>query len=92
MTLQNSKMSKAQEEFIDEDNISEKRDKVNCLSTASNSTEEILSPQINHPSNECHWVIGQLAWARVGSFPFWPCIVTLDPILMIYQKLRGEYF
>ncbi|XP_012235708.1 histone-lysine N-methyltransferase NSD2 isoform X2 [Linepithema humile] len=87
----NSKISKTQEEFVDENNISEKMDKVSCSSTASNNVEEILSPKINHSSNhntECHWVIGQLAWARVGNFPFWPCIVTLDPVSMIYHKLK----
>lgn len=93
MTLQNSKMSKAHEEFIDED-IPEKMDKVNCSSTVSNSLKEILPSKINHTNhnNECQWVIGQLAWARVGNFPFWPCVVTLDPISMIYHKLKGKCF
>lgn len=86
-------MSKTQEEFINDDIISEKTNKANCSST-SNNIEEILPPKINHPSHrniECHWVIGQLAWAKVGNFPFWPCVVTLDPVLMIYHKLKGKY-
>ncbi|XP_046412948.1 histone-lysine N-methyltransferase NSD2 [Neodiprion fabricii] len=36
---------------------------------------------------ECNWLLGQLAWARIGTFPFWPCVVTLEPVTMIYHKV-----
>lgn len=78
-------------ESINENNIANNIDQVNDSSTASNSAEQDTSSQEISPSIECHWVLGQLAWARVGNFPFWPCIVTLDPISMIYHKLRGRY-
>lgn len=36
------------------------------------------------------WKLGQLAWARMSIYPFWPCIITHDPnSLMIYQKVQS---
>lgn len=76
---------------IDEINIANAIDEANDSSTISNSTEENPSSKVSSPTIECQWVIGQLAWARVGNFPFWPCIVTLDPVSMIYHKLKGIF-
>lgn len=39
----------------------------------------------------CDWVIGDLAWARVSGYPFWPCIIVLDPEQRIFTKTTGEY-
>lgn len=75
---------------IDEINITNTIDEVNDSSTVSSSTED-LSSKVSSPIIECQWVLGQLAWARVGNFPFWPCVVTLDPVSMIYHKLKGIF-
>lgn len=66
-------------------------DETSDSSTTLNSIEEIPSPKAISPASECSWMIGQLAWARVGNFPFWPCMVTVDPISRIYYKLRGKF-
>lgn len=79
-------------ESIDEINIANTIDETNDSSTISNSTEDNSSSKVSSPTIECHWVVGQLAWARVGNFPFWPCVVTLDPVSMIYHKLKGIFF
>lgn len=35
------------------------------------------------------WEIGQLAWARMSIYPFWPCMITFDPnSLMAFQKVQ----
>ncbi|XP_011260373.1 histone-lysine N-methyltransferase NSD2 [Camponotus floridanus] len=77
-------------ESIDEINIANAIDETNDSSTISNSTEENPSSKVSSPTIECQWVVGQLAWARVGNFPFWPCLVTLDPVSMIYCKLKAR--
>lgn len=79
-------------ESIDEINIANTIDEANDSSTISNSTEENRSSKVSSPIIECQWVLGQLAWARVGNFPFWPCVVTLDPVSMIYHKLKCTFF
>jgi len=44
------------------------------------------------PVNGCEWLVGDLAWARVGGHPFWPCVIALDPIQKIFTKIvqRGR--
>ena len=39
----------------------------------------------------CPWILGQLAWARGSSYPFWPCVVTLDPKTMMYYRVQSNY-
>lgn len=34
------------------------------------------------------WSLGQLVWARMGSYPYWPSIVTLDPTTKSFVMLR----
>lgn len=38
----------------------------------------------------CLWMVGDLAWGRVGQHPFWPCMVALDPVQKIYTKLISK--
>ena len=35
----------------------------------------------------CAYSVGQLAWARVGNAPFWPCTFTYDPDLKIHSYI-----
>lgn len=41
--------------------------------------------------NGVKWVPGKLAWARFGNFPYWPCVVTLDPETMTFHRLMGSF-
>jgi len=75
-------------ESIDENNATSSLEIAS--STSNNVIEDVLSPKVN-PDVECNWIVGQLAWARVGNFPFWPCIVTFDPTTMTYHKLRSKF-
>ncbi len=43
----------------------------------------------NHP--ELNWKVGDIAWAKIGSYPYWPSIVTLEYGTSIYVK-PGMYF
>lgn len=36
--------------------------------------------------------VGDLAWSRVGTYPFWPCIVTRDPFSGLFVKKKRELF
>ena len=46
--------------------------------------EEKLS--IEELQSQCPFTLGQLVWAKIGNFPFWPGVVTLDPAKMLYVK------
>ena len=34
----------------------------------------------------CPWSLGQIVWARMGKYPYWPSIITLDPISLQFIK------
>ncbi|XP_020293467.1 histone-lysine N-methyltransferase NSD2 isoform X2 [Pseudomyrmex gracilis] len=95
---ENVKMRKVRENSIentestDENNVgSSIKDEPVSSPVSTSMEEEISSEQAIVPNVcvvECPWVLGQLAWARVGNFPFWPCVVTLDPETMTYHKFR----
>ncbi|XP_071303367.1 histone-lysine N-methyltransferase NSD2 isoform X5 [Agelaius tricolor] len=34
--------------------------------------------------------IGDLVWSKVSGFPWWPCMVSADPVLHAYTKLKGQ--
>ena len=88
----NPKMSKARRyrnspdssiESAEENNLTNDVEDTSDSSVSLNTSEEATS------SIQCDWILGQLAWARVGNFPFWPCVITLDPVLMTYHRLRA---
>lgn len=41
---------------------------------------------------KCEYQVGDLAWARMGTYPFWPCIITRDPLSGMYVKKKCKYF
>ncbi|XP_073969471.1 nuclear receptor binding SET domain protein isoform X3 [Rhodnius prolixus] len=40
------------------------------------------------PDGQPRWMVGDLAWACVGGFPYWPCTVTRDPFENAFTKLK----
>lgn len=57
--------------------------------------QTVISPaEIKVEANElepvpgCEWMVGDLAWARVGNHPFWPCIINIDPTSGIFTRIR----
>lgn len=40
---------------------------------------------------KCAFQVGDLAWARMGTYPFWPSIVTRDPSNGIFVKKKCKY-
>lgn len=41
---------------------------------------------------KCVYQVGDLAWARMGTYPFWPCIVTREPGSELFVKKKCEYY
>ncbi|XP_053619416.1 uncharacterized protein LOC128680356 [Plodia interpunctella] len=41
---------------------------------------------------KCEYQVGDLAWSRMGTYPFWPCIVTREPFngMFVKKKLFGR--
>lgn len=37
------------------------------------------------------WSVGQLTWAHISHYPYWPCIITLEPNTDIFTKKKSKY-
>ncbi|XP_071982313.1 histone-lysine N-methyltransferase NSD2 [Engystomops pustulosus] len=53
------------------------------------------SAQALDPSNppeheETKFSVGDLVWSKVSGYPWWPCMVTSDPILHSHTKIKGQ--
>ncbi|XP_068977009.1 histone-lysine N-methyltransferase NSD2 isoform X2 [Bombus flavifrons] len=92
----NSKMPRNRKYQNSPDSSNDSTDENNTVNdmddTSDSSTNlsvmEDTTPKLADSPIQCNWILGQLAWARVGNFPFWPCVITLDPVLMIYHRLK----
>lgn len=54
------------------------------------SPAENMPPAQVGPVPGCEWMVGDLAWARVGGHPYWPCVIAVDPELNIFTKTSGK--
>ncbi|XP_040822337.1 histone-lysine N-methyltransferase NSD2 isoform X2 [Ochotona curzoniae] len=34
--------------------------------------------------------VGDLVWSKVSGYPWWPCMVSADPLLHSHSKLKGQ--
>ncbi|KAJ8687317.1 hypothetical protein QAD02_023111 [Eretmocerus hayati] len=57
--------------------------------TGNGSSMAFGSPTSGDILQNSSWELGKLAWARMSIYPFWPCVVTYDPqMMMTYQKVQ----
>lgn len=84
---------KIKKETDDSLNVSGLNSSVNSESTM---TVDLVSAAVNNLSvlqdeASSKWKLGDLAWARVGSHPFWPCLITRDPVCSRFIRKKSEY-
>lgn len=41
-------------------------------------------------SKPIKYIIGDLIWAKMTGHPYWPCMVTDDPLLRVHTKFTGN--
>ena len=34
------------------------------------------------------FVIGDLVWSKVGTYPWWPCMVSSDPQMKVHTRIN----
>ncbi|XP_064465828.1 histone-lysine N-methyltransferase NSD2-like [Ornithodoros turicata] len=50
------------------------------------------SPKLAKPDDEKKYLVGDLLWSKVGGYPYWPCMISFDPVAGVYTKLaRGQH-
>ena len=67
-------------------------DKMKCEEEEIVGTDVEESDEMDKQENlnadlPCKYSVGELAWARVGTAPFWPCTFTYDPDLKIHSYI-----
>uniref|UniRef100_A0A3B3DR07 Histone-lysine N-methyltransferase NSD3 n=1 Tax=Oryzias melastigma TaxID=30732 RepID=A0A3B3DR07_ORYME len=56
--------------------------------------EETQVSKVHHPSviqetGICkEFVIGDLVWSKVGTYPWWPCMVSSDPQMKVHTRIN----
>lgn len=35
------------------------------------------------------YTVGDLVWSKVSGYPWWPCMISADPLLHNFTKLNG---
>uniref|UniRef100_A0A3P8VKJ5 Histone-lysine N-methyltransferase NSD3 n=1 Tax=Cynoglossus semilaevis TaxID=244447 RepID=A0A3P8VKJ5_CYNSE len=73
----------------------EKRKKSTRLqSVTSHVSVQVPKPSVSHPSviqetGFCkEFVIGDLVWSKVGTYPWWPCMVSSDPQMKVHTRIN----
>jgi PWWP domain. len=76
------------------DNLEKKAESVVINGTTQVKIKEEItetSVQRNESFPACDWRVGDLAWARVSGYPFWPCMIALDPEKGIFTRVICKF-
>uniref|UniRef100_A0A7N4P323 Nuclear receptor binding SET domain protein 2 n=1 Tax=Sarcophilus harrisii TaxID=9305 RepID=A0A7N4P323_SARHA len=63
---------------------------------SSPSEKKILAKRESYPNinkekdHLLKYNVGDLVWSKVSGYPWWPCMVSADPLLHSYTKLKGQ--
>ncbi|CAG2100211.1 unnamed protein product [Medioppia subpectinata] len=62
-----------------------------CIELTGDPTSTIVDRHVllTIPPQEGDYCVGDLIWAKVSGYPWWPCMVSLDPITALYSKVSG---
>uniref|UniRef100_A0A3B4WVD6 Histone-lysine N-methyltransferase NSD3-like n=1 Tax=Seriola lalandi dorsalis TaxID=1841481 RepID=A0A3B4WVD6_SERLL len=72
----------------------QERDCSLCSSFSSFGNVLVIVPKVHHPSviqetGFCkEFVIGDLVWSKVGTYPWWPCMVSSDPQMKVHTRIN----
>uniref|UniRef100_A0A8C6MGU6 Histone-lysine N-methyltransferase NSD3 n=1 Tax=Nothobranchius furzeri TaxID=105023 RepID=A0A8C6MGU6_NOTFU len=62
--------------------------------TQTEKPQKTVVPKVHHPSviqetGFCkEFVIGDLVWSKVGTYPWWPCMVSSDPQMKVHTRIN----
>lgn len=62
------------------------------IELTGNSLTRILnwSDLTTIPEQQGDYKVGDLIWAKLPGYPFWPCMVSIEPTTGIYSKISGR--
>ena len=96
--LQNVKKPKKNSSIMEKSQHETSTNDVSSVSDTNNTpcqdvsnVSDKMNPTEKQDSN-LEYSLGSIAWARIGQYPYWPCIVTLDPDSNICHQKIGKNF
>ncbi|XP_069833394.1 histone-lysine N-methyltransferase NSD2 [Dendropsophus ebraccatus] len=60
-----------------------------AVSPQDKSTSDLDSSDHQEPEGT-KFSVGDLVWSKVSGYPWWPCMVTCDPVLHSHTKIKGQ--
>ena len=77
----------SKKKLIPKDSGSQKK----CIELTGDPTSKIVDRHVltTIPPKEGEYGVGDLIWAKVSGYPFWPCMVSVDPISGLNSKVSG---
>uniref|UniRef100_A0A671TME1 Histone-lysine N-methyltransferase NSD3 n=1 Tax=Sparus aurata TaxID=8175 RepID=A0A671TME1_SPAAU len=49
----------------------------------------VIKPRVHLHTGFCkEFVIGDLVWSKVGTYPWWPCMVSSDPQMKVHTRIN----
>lgn len=66
-----------------------KREKLDLIEAPSEAPKEPEKVKLAEPlkAEPDQYLVGDLLWSKIGNHPFWPAMVSFDPVSGIYTKL-----
>ncbi|XP_058050038.1 histone-lysine N-methyltransferase NSD3 isoform X2 [Ahaetulla prasina] len=50
--------------------------------------QQVASSVSVQEASDCKFEVGDLVWSKVGTYPWWPCMVSRDPQLEVHTKIN----
>ncbi|RWS12499.1 histone-lysine N-methyltransferase NSD2-like isoform X2 [Dinothrombium tinctorium] len=74
--------------------ISPKNERKSILLTSSTDNIQICDRETltTIPDKEGDYMVGDLLWSKLPGYPWWPCMISIDPVLGSYSKIGGTSY
>ncbi|XP_062832046.1 histone-lysine N-methyltransferase NSD2 isoform X2 [Anolis carolinensis] len=73
-----------EQDFVEASSVS------NASSPSEKTAAEDLVPGNDDNSHLLRYHIGDIVWSKVSGYPWWPCMISTDPLLHNFTKLNGQ--
>ncbi|ETE65799.1 Histone-lysine N-methyltransferase NSD3, partial [Ophiophagus hannah] len=62
--------------------------KIPKLEPEEQNAQQVASSLSMQETSDCKFEVGDLVWSKVGTYPWWPCMVSRDPQLEVHTKIN----
>jgi len=59
--------------------------------SAGNTQSQLSADDYSNKAKPTRYIIGDLIWSKMTGHPWWPCMVTEDPLQKKYSKITGGF-